>query len=400
MESYTVNKISKDEGFFGIYGGQYIKEELKIEFDNIYSQFLKLKDDEEFQNESNDLLEHFSCRPTPVYFAKNLSKKSGCEIYLKREDLNHTGAHKLNHSLGEVLLAKKIGKKKVIAETGAGQHGVAMATAAALLGLECDIYMGDVDIQKAMPNVNRMKILGAHVIAVHSGQKTLKEAVDKAFEAYQNEYKTALYAIGSVVGPHPFPSIVEYFQSVIGKESREQFINMTGGLPDCVIACVGGGSNAIGMFDGFIDDKEVELYGIEPLGKGEKIGENAASLTYGREGIIHGFKCLLLQNEDNTVADAYSVASGLDYPGVGPKHCYLKDIGRVKYRTINDDEAINAFYELSRTEGIIPALESSHAVAYGLKIAKDYQGKKILINLSGRGDKDIDFVLENYPRKF
>ena len=230
--------------------------------------------------------------------------------------------------------------------------------------------------------------------------KGVKEAVDKAFEAYQNEYKTALYAIGSVVGPHPFPSIVEYFQSVIGKESREQFINMTGGLPDCVIACVGGGSNAIGMFDGFIDDKEVELYGIEPLGKGEKIGENAASLTYGREGIIHGFKCLLLQNEDNTVADAYSVASGLDYPGVGPKHCYLKDIGRVKYRTINDDEAINAFYELSRTEGIIPALESSHAVAYGLKIAKDYQGKKILINLSGRGDKDIDFVLENYPRKF
>ncbi len=314
--------------------------------------------------------------------------------------MNHTGAHKLNHSLGEVLLAKKIGKKKVIAETGAGQHGVAMATAAALLGLECDIYMGDVDIQKAMPNVNRMKILGANVIAVHSGQKTLKEAVDKAFEAYQNEYKTALYAIGSVVGPHPFPSIVEYFQSVIGKESREQFINMTGGLPDCVIACVGGGSNAIGMFDGFIDDKEVELYGIEPLGKGKKIGENAASLTYGREGIIHGFKCLLLQNEDNTVADAYSVASGLDYPGVGPKHCYLKDIGRVKYRTINDDEAINAFYELSRTEGIIPALESSHAVAYGLKIAKDYQGKKILINLSGRGDKDIDFVLENYPRKF
>ena len=230
--------------------------------------------------------------------------------------------------------------------------------------------------------------------------KGVKEAVDKAFEAYQNEYKTALYAIGSVVGPHPFPSIVEYFQSVIGKESREQFINMTGGLPDCVIACVGGGSNAIGMFDGFIDDKEVELYGIEPLGKGEKIGENAASLTYGREGIIHGFKCLLMQKEDNTVADAYSVASGLDYPGVGPKHCYLKDIGRVKYRTINDDEAINAFYELSRTEGIIPALESSHAVAYGLKIAKDYQGKKILINLSGRGDKDIDFVLENYPRKF
>lgn len=400
MKTYMENKISEQEGYFGIYGGQFIGDELKAEFDSIYEQFLKLKSDESFQKELADLLEHFSCRPTPVYFAKNLSKKAGCEIYLKREDLNHTGAHKINHSLGEALLAKKIGKKKVIAETGAGQHGVAIATAAALLGLECDIYMGEVDIKKAMPNVNRMKILGANVISVRHGQMTLKEAVDAAFEAYQREYKTALYTIGSVVGPHPFPTIVEYFQSVIGKESREQFLEMTGQLPDCVIACVGGGSNSIGMFDGFIDDKEVKIYGVEPLGKGEKIGENAASLTYGREGILHGFKCLLLQNEDNTVADAYSVASGLDYPGVGPKHCYLKDIGRVEYKTINDKEAIDAFYELSRTEGIIPALESSHAVAYGLKIAKENKGKKLLISLSGRGDKDIEFVLENYPRKF
>ncbi len=396
MKTYMENKISEQEGYFGIYGGQFIGDELKAEFDSIYEQFLKLKSDESFQKELADLLEHFSCRPTPVYFAKNLSKKAGCEIYLKREDLNHTGAHKINHSLGEALLAKRIGKTKVIA----GQHGVAIATAAALLGLECDIYMGEVDIKKAMPNVNRMKILGANVISVRHGQMTLKEAVDAAFEAYQREYKTALYTIGSVVGPHPFPTIVEYFQSVIGKESREQFLEMTGQLPDCVIACVGGGSNSIGMFDGFIDDKEVKIYGVEPLGKGEKIGENAASLTYGREGILHGFKCLLLQNEDNTVADAYSVASGLDYPGVGPKHCYLKDIGRVEYKTINDKEAIDAFYELSRTEGIIPALESSHAVAYGLKIAKDNKGKKILISLSGRGDKDIEFVLENYPRKF
>ncbi len=400
MKTYMENKISEQEGYFGIYGGQFIGDELKTEFDNIYEQFLKLKSDESFQKELADLLEHFSCRPTPVYFAKNLSKKAGCEIYLKREDLNHTGAHKINHSLGEALLAKRIGKTKVIAETGAGQHGVAIATAAALLGLECDIYMGEVDIKKAMPNVNRMKILGANVISVRHGQMTLKEAVDAAFEAYQREYKTALYTIGSVVGPHPFPTIVEYFQSVIGKESREQFLKMTGQLPDCVIACVGGGSNSIGMFDGFIDDKEVKIYGVEPLGKGEKIGENAASLTYGREGILHGFKCLLLQNEDNTVADAYSVASGLDYPGVGPKHCYLKDIGRVEYKTINDKEAIDAFYELSRTEGIIPALESSHAVAYGLKIAKENKGKKLLISLSGRGDKDIEFVLENYPRKF
>ena len=400
MKTYMENKISEQEGYFGIYGGQFIGDELKAEFDSIYEQFLKLKSDESFQKELADLLEHFSCRPTPVYFAKNLSKKAGCEIYLKREDLNHTGAHKINHSLGEALLAKRIGKTKVIAETGAGQHGVAIATAAALLGLECDIYMGEVDIKKAMPNVNRMKILGANVISVRHGQMTLKEAVDAAFEAYQREYKTALYTIGSVVGPHPFPTIVEYFQSVIGKESREQFLEMTGQLPDCVIACVGGGSNSIGMFDGFIDDKEVKIYGVEPLGKGEKIGENAASLTYGREGILHGFKCLLLQNEDNTVADAYSVASGLDYPGVGQKHCYLKDIGRVEYKTINDKEAIDAFYELSRTEGIIPALESSHAVAYGLKIAKENKGKKLLISLSGRGDKDIEFVLENYPRKF
>ncbi len=400
MKTYMENKISEQEGYFGIYGGQFIGDELKAEFDSIYEQFLKLKSDESFQKELADLLEHFSCRPTPVYFAKNLSKKAGCEIYLKREDLNHTGAHKINHSLGEALLAKRIGKTKVIAETGAGQHGVAIATAAALLGLECDIYMGEVDIKKAMPNVNRMEILGANVISVRHGQMTLKEAVDAAFEAYQREYKTALYTIGSVVGPHPFPTIVEYFQSVIGKESREQFLEMTGQLPDCVIACVGGGSNSIGMFDGFIDDKEVKIYGVEPLGKGEKIGENAASLTYGREGILHGFKCLLLQNEDNTVADAYSVASGLDYPGVGPKHCYLKDIGRVEYKTINDKEAIDAFYELSRTEGIIPALESSHAVAYGLKIAKENKGKKLLISLSGRGDKDIEFVLENYPRKF
>lgn len=399
METYIKNKAQENEGYFGIYGGQYISEELKAEFDSIYSQFLKLKNDEKFQEELKDLFEHFSCRPTPVYFAKNLSKEYDCEIYLKREDLNHTGAHKINHSLGEALLAKKIGKKKVIAETGAGQHGVAIATAAALLGLECDIYMGETDIQKALPNVNRMKILGANVISVHSGQMTLKEAVDAAFEAYQNEYKTALYTIGSVVGPHPFPTIVEYFQSVIGKEAREQFITMTGGLPDCVIACVGGGSNAIGMFDGFIEDKEVKLYGVEPLGKGEKIGENAASLTYGREGILHGFKCLLLQNPDNTVADAYSVASGLDYPGVGPKHCYLKDTGRVKYKTINDNEAIEAFYKLSRTEGIIPALESSHAVAYAIKIAGENKGGKLLINLSGRGDKDIDFVLKHYPKK-
>ena len=398
MNKIKIEKLPDETGFFGNYGGQYISDELKAEFKKIYDNFIYYKDDKEFNDELNDLLKHYSGRETPIYYAKNLSKKYGAKIYLKREDLNHTGAHKINHSLGEVLLAKKMGKTKVIAETGAGQHGVAMATAAALLGLQCDIYMGEIDIQKEKPNVNRMKILGANIISVTSGAGTLKEAVDEAFKAYMNEYKTAMYAIGSVVGPHPFPMLVEHFQSVVGREARKQIIEMTGALPDCVVACVGGGSNAIGIFNGFLDDEEVNIYGVEPLGKGEKLGENAASITYGKDGIIHGFKCLLLQDENGEIANAYSVASGLDYPGVGPKHCYLNSIGRVKYDTVNDKEAIDAFYELSREEGIIPALESSHAVAYAIKLAKQYPNKKILVNLSGRGDKDIDFVLEHFPK--
>ena len=388
--------LPTENGFFGQYGGQYIDENLKAEFDKIYQQFLYLKDDPKFNEELTYLLKHYSGRETPIYFARNLSQKYGCEIYLKREDLNHTGAHKLNHCLGEALLAKAMGKKKVIAETGAGQHGVAMATAAALIGLQCDIYMGEVDIQKEKPNVDRMKILGADIVPVKSGTRTLKEAVDEAFKAYLSEYETAMYAIGSVVGPHPFPAIVEHFQSIVGREARRQFLEMNSVLPDYVIACVGGGSNAIGIFNGFLDDENVKLIGVEPLGKGEKIGDNAASTNFGKEGIIHGFKCLLLQNEDGSPANAYSVASGLDYPGAGPKHCYLHDIGRAEYKTASDIEAINAFYELSRLEGIIPALESSHAVAHALKLANS--GKKILVNLSGRGDKDIEFVLTHYPK--
>lgn len=382
------------EGFFGSYGGQFIDDGLKNEFNKIAETFLSLKNDVDFNEELNYLLKHYVGRPSALYFAKNLSAKYGAEIFLKREDLNHTGAHKINHSLGEALLAKKLGKKKIIAETGAGQHGVATATAAALIGLECDIYMGEVDIQKEKPNVDKMKILGANVICVKSGKRTLKEAVDEAFAAYLNEYETSLYAIGSVVGPHPFPMIVEYFQSVIGKEARKQFLELTEGLPDCIIACVGGGSNAIGLFDAFLEDKNVKIIGVEPLGKGVKIGENAASLTYGKDGIIHGFKCKLLQDEYGNVANAYSVASGLDYPGVGPKHCYLQSVGRADYVTINDEEAIKAFFELSKTEGIIPALESSHAIAYAIKYAKEHQGEKILVNLSGRGDKDVDFIME------
>lgn len=386
---------TNQKGYFGKFGGNFLPEDLKQEFDRIDIAFNEAKNDPEFQKELNYLLKYYAGRPSPVYFAKNLSKKYGAEIYFKREDLNHTGAHKINHSLGEALLAKRMGKTKLIAETGAGQHGVATATAAALMGLQCDIYMGAVDIIKEKPNVDRMKILGANIVSVESGTKTLKEAVDEAFIAYSKEYETAMYAIGSAVGPHPFPTIIEYFQSVIGREAREQFFELTNTLPDCVVACVGGGSNAIGMFSGFLNDESVKIFGVEPLGKGEKVGENAASITYGKEGILHGFKCLVLQDEQGNVQNAYSVASGLDYPGVGPKHCYLHEIGRVKYNVINDDEAINAFYELSREEGIIPALESSHAVAYSLKLAKQYPNKKILVNLSGRGDKDIEFVL-NY----
>jgi len=325
----------------------------------------------------------------------------GAQIYFKREDLNHTGAHKINHCLGEALLAKRMGKKKVIAETGAGQHGVALATAAALVNLECDIYMGEIDIQKEHPNVIRMKILGAKVIPVTQGTKTLKDAVDAAFMAYMQDPVTQFYAIGSVVGPHPFPMMVRDFQQIVGEEAREQFQAMTGKLPDNLVACVGGGSNAIGLFTAFLDDEDVDIYGVEPSGRSFKTGEHAATLTKGKPGIIHGFKCYLLQNENGEPQEVYSVASGLDYPGVGPQHSYLKDIDRVKYKTINDNEAIEAFFEISRKEGIIPALESAHAIAYTIKMAKELSADKtILVNLSGRGDKDIDFVAEKYGKKY
>jgi len=297
--------------------------------------------------------------------------------------------------MGEGLLAKYLGKKKIIAETGAGQHGVALATAAAFFGLECDIYMGEVDIAKQAPNVARMKLLGARVIPVTHGLKTLKEAVDAAFEAYLKEHETAMYCIGSVVGPHPFPLMVRDFQMIIGIEAREQFLEMTGNLPDAVVACVGGGSNAAGMMTPFLNDP-VELYGVEPLGKGTGVGEHAASLTYGTAGIMHGFKSIMLQDENGEPAPVYSVASGLDYPSVGPEHAYLKDLGRVKYVTASDDEAIDAFFALSRLEGIIPALESAHAVAYAMKLAKEMGTGSILVNCSGRGDKDLEYVLEHY----
>ncbi len=386
------------EGYFGKFGGAFLPPELTEQFKEIEKAYLTIGNSHNFIVELRDIRKHYQGRPTPVYYAKRLTEYvGGGRIYLKREDLNHTGAHKLNHCMGEALLAKYLGKKKLIAETGAGQHGVALATAAAYFGLECEIHMGEVDIEKEHPNVIRMKMLGAKVVPVSFGGKTLKEAVDSAFEAYMKDPVTALYAIGSVVGPHPFPKMVRDFQSVVGIEAKEQFFEMTGNQPDNLVACVGGGSNAMGLFSAFIEDP-CEIYAVEPLGKGTKLGEHAASLTYGKEGVLHGFNSIMLQNEDGTPAPVHSVASGLDYPSVGPEQAYLnKERQRTRAVAVNDDETIQAFYDLCKYEGIIPALESAHAVAYAMKLAKEKPYESILVNLSGRGDKDIDFVEENYP---
>ena len=383
-------------GYFGEYGGSFVPDVLQQEMDKITKAYYTISKSHDFINELRSIRKHFQGRPTPVYYCRRLSEKCGGRIYLKREDLNHTGAHKLNHCMGEALLAKYMGKKKVIAETGAGQHGVALATAAAYFGLECEIHMGEVDIAKEHPNVVRMKLLGAKVIPVTHGLKTLKEAVDSAFDAYLKDPINSIYCIGSVVGPHPFPMLVRDFQHVIGVESREQFLEMTGELPDEVCACVGGGSNAMGMFSGFLDDDGVRLTGVEPAGRSLKMGDHAASLSYGKPGILHGFKTYLLQDENGEPAPVYSISSGLDYPGSGPEHCMLKDSGRIQYTVASDQECLEAFYTLCRLEGIIPALESAHAVAYAMKAAQERPEKSILVCLSGRGDKDIDFVVDNY----
>ena len=383
-------------GYFGEYGGSFVPDVLQQEMDKITKAYYTISKSHDFINELRSIRKHFQGRPTPVYYCRRLSEKCGGRIYLKREDLNHTGAHKLNHCMGEALLAKYMGKKKVIAETGAGQHGVALATAAAYFGLECEIHMGEVDIAKEHPNVVRMKLLGAKVIPVTHGLKTLKEAVDSAFDAYLEDPINSIYCIGSVVGPHPFPMLVRDFQHVIGVESREQFLEMTGELPDEVCACVGGGSNAMGMFSGFLDDDGVRLTGVEPAGRSLKMGDHAASLSYGKPGILHGFKTYLLQDENGEPAPVYSISSGLDYPGSGPEHCMLKDSGRIQYTVASDQECLEAFYTLCRLEGIIPALESAHAVAYAMKAAQERPEKSILVCLSGRGDKDIDFVVDNY----
>ncbi|MBA1445274.1 MAG: tryptophan synthase subunit beta [Chromatiales bacterium] len=401
MKNTFKHTLPNESGFFGEYGGSFIPEQLQQIIDEITSAYIQITHDDDFLAELADLYEHYVGRPSPIFHAKSLSAKYGAEIYMKREDLNHTGAHKINHCLGEALLAKRMGKKKLIAETGAGQHGVALATAAALLGLECDIYMGEVDIKKEHPNVVRMEILGAKVIPATHGRRTLKEAVDAAFDGYAKDPVTQFYAIGSVVGPHPFPMMVRDFQSIVGNEAKVQFQEMTGGDPNNLVACVGGGSNALGLFDAFLDDASVRMFGVEPAGRDlNQDGEHAATLTKGEPGIMHGFKSYMLQDAAGEPQEVYSVASGLDYPSVGPQHSYLKDIERVEYKTINDKEAIDAFFELSRVEGIIPAVESAHAVAYAIKMAQEGEKGTILLNLSGRGDKDIDFITELYGSEY
>ncbi len=397
MSKYEFLPMPDARGYFGEYGGQEnIPPELKQVMDNIYQTYCDIRNTEGFQSELQNLFQHYVGRPSPVYFAKRLSQQlGGAQIYLKREDLNHTGAHKINHCLGEALLAKHMGKSKVLAETGAGQHGVALATACALLDMPCEIHMGEVDVLKEHPNVTRMKILGAKVISVTRGTRTLKDAVDSAFEAYLADPQNYFYAIGSVVGPHPFPQMVRDFQRIVGDEARVQFQEMTGQLPDQIIACVGGGSNAIGIFTAFLEDDEVKITGVEPSGHGLNTPDHAATLTKGRPGSLHGYKSYVLMDEQGEALPVYSIASGLDYPSVGPQHSYLHDIKRVEYVAADDKECLDAFMRLSRTEGIIPALESAHALAHAIRIAPELSPDyKILVNLSGRGDKDVDFVAE------
>lgn len=400
---YKVKDYPDKDGFYGKYGGRFLSPEMNEEFRRINDFYQRIRNDAEFINELKYIRKHYQGRPTPITYAKNLSDKlGGAAIYLKREDLNHTGAHKLNHAMAYALVAKKMGKTKIIADTGAGQHGVAMAAAAAYFGMECDIYMGKVDAEKEAPNVDRMKIMGTNVIVVEDGAGKLIDAAAASFAAYEKDYKRCFYPIGSALGPAPIPQMVRDFQSIVGIEAREQFKEMTNNrLPDKVIAVVGGGSNAMGLFSGFLEGEDVELIAAEALGRmrngeEERLGEHAATATYGKYRTMSGFKSLALANEDGTPRPAYSVASGLDYPGLGPELAYLKELGKVSFETINDEEAIDAFYQLSRTEGIIPALESSHALALAIKMAPSHPGETFLVNLSGRGDKDIDFVLNKY----
>lgn len=381
------------KNLFGDFGGQYVPEELKVALQEVEDCFLEAIKDESFNNDFNYYMKDYVGRESPLYYAERFSKKYGGKIYLKREDLNHTGAHKINNAIGQGLLAKRMNKKKLIAETGAGQHGVATATVAALLGLECDVYMGYKDTLRQKLNVFRMEMLGARVIPVREGTQTLTEAVDKALEEYVKEKDDAFYVLGSAVGPEPYPMIVRYFQSIISKESKKQILEKEGRLPDYIVACVGGGSNAIGAFSEYINDKEVKLIGVEAGGLGIETDKHAAALQKGRVGIIHGMKTYFCQDENGHAKDVYSISAGMDYPGVGPEHSYLKETNRASYTSITDKEAVDAFFELTKLEGIIPAIESSHAVAYVMKMnLKDTD--IVIINLSGRGDKDVERIAE------
>lgn len=380
------------KGFFENFGGQYVPKEVLKALNELEEAYEKVKDDKSFIDEYNYYLKDYVGRESPLYFASNLTKVcGGAKIYLKREDLNHTGAHKINNTIAQALLAKRMGKKRIIAETGAGQHGVATATVCALLGMECDIFMGEEDTIRQRLNVKKMELLGAKVTAVTQGTRTLSDAVDKAFEEWVKRIDDTFYLIGSAVGPHPYPEMVRNFQRVIGDEARRQILEKEGRLPDYLLACVGGGSNAIGIFYPFLKDKEVNIIGLEGAGKGVDTTLNAATMTNGVEGIIHGMNTLVLKDETGNIAPAYSISPGLDYPAVGPEHAYLKKTGRVEYIAVTDEEALKAFRDLSRLEGIIPAIESSHAIYYGMKLAKSLSSDKIIIiNLSGRGDKDLN----------
>lgn len=388
--------MERNNGYFGQFGGAFVPEELKNVLKDVEEAFYKYIEDEEFLNELAYYQRQYIGRENPLYLAKRLSEQlGGAKIYLKREDLNHTGAHKINNAMGQVLLAKRMGKKRIIAETGAGQHGVATATVCALMGLECIIYMGAIDIKRQELNVFRMEMLGAKVVPVTTGTATLKDAVDEALADFVANAHDTFYLLGSAVGPHPYPTMVREFQSVIGKEARKQILEAEGKLPDYIVACVGGGSNAIGLFAPFVDDLSVKIVGVEPGGKGLDTNEHAASISKGSVGVIHGFKCYTLQDENGEPLPVHSIAAGLDYPGVGPEHSYYKESNRAEYIAVTDDEAMQAFFLLSRTEGIIPAIESAHAVAYAVKLAKTLsKDQTIIVNLSGRGDKDVNQVKE------
>jgi len=379
------------KGHFGSYGGQFVPETLMYPLEELEQAYADTRKDPSFENRLDELLHQYSGRPTPLYPAKRLNEAYGLKIYLKREDLNHTGAHKINNCLGQALLAERMDKKRIIAETGAGQHGVATATVCALLGLECDIYMGEEDIRRQELNVFRMKLLGARVLPVGSGSKTLKDAINESMRDWVTNVRTTYYMLGSVLGPHPYPTMVRNFQSVIGRETRAQVLDQEGRLPDLLVACVGGGSNSIGLFFPFLNDDQVGMVGVEAGGRGPGLGDHAARFSGGRPGVMHGTYSYILQDTNGQVVPTHSISAGLDYPAVGPEHAALYESGRVTYTSVGDDAALEAFHELSRLEGIIPALESAHALAY-LKSTKPDSDKLIVINLSGRGDKDVNEV--------